>query len=762
MTLSKFKILSVILISLILIPQESSTIKGCGGYDEEDIYDRSLFIPEVIQDVKYDPFFLSVMDYYNFFETQVPGRTINEYPTKEELNLSEWKTYFKGIDGTVVSEIVYQKSETHIDSIILSASGNLNSPNTPFNFFKNRKEFIDGLNYLKLAKRIEEALYRNPWDWNPKAKDFDKLKIEQKECINQFKKIKDNSIKMRYGFQYVRLCHALEEYDKGIQFVENDYLFVPADGEMFYRTHGYEAACHVKKREFSESNLWYAKLYDAKEAYKFEAFESFHPQTDIEWESTLAIAKTNREKELLWHLLGVYVDPIRGMREIAKINPKSNLLPLLLVRTINIVETQLNIGGDNAAAYSPLDYSDLSNYTVDPLFSWSSVRLEQIEGLIKTLEEISMQRDYDKDVWMISLSFLNWIQNKPEECLKWTQAALNATKNNKAVLSQAAINKLLIGFNEVSNLDQISEAKIMSLFDELDRNSKGVKRSENVRKYILGKMQEIYKQQGELTKSELSMPFIYDYYKDENQVQEMIDFMEDDNNSAWNKYLIGRYPISLSDLYDIQAVKRIYKYDFEGALSIYTLHPQTGNSQLLGNPFNSRIKDCHDCDHEMKQSKIYTKKTFVEKMLEIKAKAENTTDPNEKAINYFLYATGLYNMTYYGNARVVSASVIGNGIGETYYNCEKAELNYLIAMEHSKSKEFRAKCLWMAAKCEHNRWLESDYNQREKRDFVAGEYFKTMKELFSDTKYYSEVINECGYFCQFENPGLASCIKNKE
>ncbi len=37
------------------------------------------------------------------------------------------------------------------------------------------------------------------------------------------------------------------------------------------------------------------------------------------------------------------------------------------------------------------------------------------------------------------------------------------------------------------------------------------------------------------------MPFIYDYYKDDKQVQEMIDFMEDENNSAWNKYLIGRY-----------------------------------------------------------------------------------------------------------------------------------------------------------------------------------------------------------------------------
>ncbi len=76
---------------------------------------------------------------------QVQGRTIVSILQKEDLNLSEWKTYFKGIDGTVVSEIVYQKPETHIDSIILSASGSLNSSNTPFSFFQNKSNLLMAL-----------------------------------------------------------------------------------------------------------------------------------------------------------------------------------------------------------------------------------------------------------------------------------------------------------------------------------------------------------------------------------------------------------------------------------------------------------------------------------------------------------------------------------------------------------------------------------------------------------------------------------------
>ncbi len=54
---------------------------------------------------------------------------------------------------------------------------------------------------------------------------------------------------MRYGFQNVRLCYALEDYEKGIQFVENDYLFAPTDGRNVLSYSWLQAACHVKSKE---------------------------------------------------------------------------------------------------------------------------------------------------------------------------------------------------------------------------------------------------------------------------------------------------------------------------------------------------------------------------------------------------------------------------------------------------------------------------------------------------------------------------------
>jgi len=67
----------------------------------------------------------------------------------------------------------------------------------------------------------------------------------------------------------------------------------------------------------------------------------------------------------------------------------------------------------------------------------------------------------------------------------------------------------------------------------------------------------------------------------------------------------------------------------------------------------------------------------------------------------------------------------------------------------------------MLAKCEHNTWLENSWGE-ETGDFNAGVYFKMMNDNFKDSKYYKEVIAQCGYFCTYNSPGNPACIKNKD
>jgi hypothetical protein len=79
---------------------------------------------------------------------------------------------------------------------------------------------------------------------------------------------------------------------------------------------------------------------------------------------------------------------------------------------------------------------------------------------------------------------------------------------------------------------------------------------------------------------------------------------------------------------------------------------------------------------------------------------------------------------------------MSSAIAEEYYNK---------AMGASKDPEFKAKCCFMAAKCEQNTFFchePKDY----KGDFKAGKYFTMLKSNYSATKYYREIIEECGYF----------------
>jgi hypothetical protein len=245
----------------------------------------------------------------------------------------------------------------------------------------------------------------------------------------------------------------------------------------------------------------------------------------------------------------------------------------------------------------------------------------------------------------------------------------------------------------------------------------------------------------------------------------MIDFMSRKDLNGLEKFMVSQYSLKLADLYEVKAVALMYEYHFQEAVREFEKTEGAGKDELYGNPFTIHISDCHDCDHLATQKTKYTKLSFAKKMAELMAKGDTASNAEERAQNYFLYANGLYNMTYYGNGRFIHETRIVNfspygysadeneeALKTNFYNCIESLLWYQKALSLSKNKEFRAKCTWMSAKCEHNIWLGTSPNKDETkpyRDFAGGRFFTDMKTQYSDTKYYQEVINECGYFCTF-------------
>jgi hypothetical protein len=236
-------------------------------------------------------------------------------------------------------------------------------------------------------------------------------------------------------------------------------------------------------------------------------------------------------------------------------------------------------------------------------------------------------------------------------------------------------------------------------------------------------------------------------------------FLEKENKSPFEKLAQSIYPIAIGDVYEFQAVVSTFDNKIDQAYA-YIQKADGGKDILLkANPFNGFIQDCHDCEHAAAQKTKYSKLRLIEIIQIMQTKIKNGEDLFN---NYLLLANAFYNISYYGNARVFyEGSIIGDGQNYTwdldnYYekminSMANAKMYYEKALQFATTNEQKAKCCYMLAKCQRNDFyngagrteLNAGY------DFLAWDGFKLLKNKYSSTKYYSEVIKECGYFAKY-------------
>jgi hypothetical protein len=777
----KLRKYALLLISLVFWPMTFPTGLACYDPGNYDVSSTSVFMPEIVDDKSFDNYFLSMHEFYTNYDTSsiYSHRQIADTSSLEQLNLIEWCEYWPVNDPILLNTLIYSSSTKEIDGILtkLKATQKVNGLYATL-FNDNTK--LAALEYLKLAKQIEHAVSIDAYgSWESSELNIPEIKRLGELVKARYLKTQDRFLKIRYGYQYVRCCFFSNNYSGGIQFFDTNYSFTPNDGHIYYRALGYKAASHYKLRQYGKANLIYARMYGAFNAFRDIVIQSFHVQNEADWTQTLSMATTLREKELLWHLLGVYSDPVRGMREIAALNPQSNLLPLLMVRAVNIAEYNVFLQNSNSGYdINYIEYVEDESVGSTPGNSWKSVLRENLDELYTVLASIRSQRSNDNAAWAVAQGFVMFLKGDYKACVDQSKNALSLEGTNPLVRAQAAINIIMAQSKTISIVGSTEENDVYKLLNDLSVSGQKPMRAINAESYVLTVLSKIYKKQGNLMLAELAQPGMHKYFEDEFKINQMIDFLKLEQSNLLHNYLKKKYPHSLTDIYDLLAINKIYKGDLLGAKTIYTANPEAGALVLAGNPFSSRIVDCHDCDHYMPQKRKYTKKQFVDELISLKQKAEDASQSKEdRAKNYFNYANGLYNMTYYGNARLVSSNTVLDSYGyyspyfsednsysgplspKGYFDCNQALNNYLNALNLNVSKEFNAVCVWMAAKCEHNLWLETSYNDGQNGDFRSGIYFKKMRNEFYDTQFYNDVINECGYFCQYIRPGDFSCIK---
>lgn len=744
-----------------------------GDWSEEEakksLFDQSIMLDNP-QDQAYQPYFRMITT--PFFGN--PDTAESNIAVFNDINVHEWADFFnKKITEAEISTLLYSTDLSKIDHLIFYIKDNAYDkiPRELKEYaiakLDDKAKAKEFLYYLGFAKRCEPIAADDSGAWNydtEQAKPFTAQRCDELITggIKSAANVKNAFIRERYAFQICRLYYQKAKvHDQNYQACLQYYNGVKDDFKenkvIRYRSMGYAAAANFRQGKFAEANYLYSLMYDQCPEMKTIAQYSFRPQEESDFARSLALAKNTREKTVLWHLLGIYGDEARAIREIYALDPKSELLNLLLVRYVSTLEETV----------LPENYQWVYSYATDASprntasigFTADSIHSSELNLIRRIADQSNTQKPY---LWDLSCGYLYVLKNDSKTANDYFKKARQKAPDKALLNDQLHMLDMILKINDLTSISKGFEDGFAKDLDWLLNGKKSETLStDDATFYIRKKLAEKYLAQHNEVKAMLCLNrCVPDFYFNLEKMDRMIDFLKQPAHSDFEKTILGLYPNTVDHLKEAEAILLAYQGKTDAAIA--KMKESSGAEKvLMGNPFTIHINDCHDCDHDAPQKRKFTKLSFLE---EIK-KMEGIVATGKSENDYFLLANAFYNMTYFGNARdfyaceatdIETYGMFLFPLSEDYrhpagkpyeyiFDNSRAEKYYLLARESATNPETKAKCTFMAAKCEQNAYYINKPAD-DVSDFKAGNYFAQLKAQFSDTKYYKEILKECGYF----------------
>ncbi|WP_158795949.1 hypothetical protein [Pedobacter sp. L105] len=730
-----------------------------GDYDDGSY---SNFSPEAFVDHQYSPFFYtSSTSYY--------GDADDDSNTRfNGLVLSEWDDYLNHkIDQKSLKALLFNTTLTGLDSVSDYRNGKLGSLSpglTDLKQIKLDKRRLDNfLSYLILAKKCESFTVNEVrYSWDEKVPAHLPDVLLGAELFKALDKSKDPYIKERLWFQAIRYQYfkersaGSENNSEEIPSLFKKYGSAFPKNMTYYRTLGYLAGHYFNQKDYSEANYLYSLCYNFSSTMKIPSKWSFHPQNEDDWNKSLSLAKTKEEKATLWQMLGLAGDEARAIEEIYAIDPQSEKLELLLSRLINMTEISSYSGTSNLVSI----VSDSASKAEKTILTNNATLVGRIARNNNTAKPC---------FWNLAAGYLNYLNGNDGAAESfYTKAKIQLPKNDKLIIAQYKILDWTLYLSRLKTINAKAESEMVEPITWLANLRDGKDTIPNLRynravTQSISLLGALYKKQGELLKSNC-FDSKTEFYTHNENIESLKALLSKREKTPFEVAMLRYYHLTIEDLYYHQALMLVYQEKIDQAILLMSKSGKNAQAQLLGNPFSIHINDCHDCDFEAVQKKKYTPLSFLN---EIKILKTEIAAGKNTYVNTFLLADAYYNITHYGNARTFYQSEITGqdatsplDIPEvfrpTFTSAKLAEKYYLRARLYAKTKEQKARCTFMAAKCERNDIYNAAYNDKANqhkyywdfdfKDIPSGKYFAELKNSYQKTQYYQEILKECGYF----------------
>jgi hypothetical protein len=504
-----------------------------------------------------------------------------------------------------------------------------------------------------------------------------------------------------------------------------------------------------QQKQYAKSNFHYSQVFDKCPAMRVVSAYCFHPKEEKDWKESLNLAKSNQEKAALWAIQGYYGDEEKAIGEIYSLDSKSEHLDYLLTRLINKQETKI----DNS--FKEKSVIETKKRTKDSIYK------STIDLVVKIAQSDKTAKPY---LWNVAAGYLETLNGNYAQADKHFNKAESKMPQTSLAIIQVRLLRLVNNLSKIEKIDSNNEKTILKdlnwLYFEKTKYQVSNFRYQNATVWSKKYLSALYKSQNNDVMAEL---FDRDnnFYDNEKNLQAMKVFLSENNKTEIEKIGVSVYDVTLDDINNYQAVIATFANKIPEAIDFMQKTNKFQETKFSGNPFNGSIKDCHDCDHVAYQKKKYLQIDFLNT---IKTMQDNIAKGDEVYTNSLLLGNAFYNITHFGNARLFHETNIA-GYGYSPYdfrdkirsmitNCSLAKMYYQKALVAAITNEQKAKCFYMISKCERNEYYNAKYKlvtswweiSDDKINFLAWDGFKTLKKDYSQTKYYQEVINECGYF----------------
>lgn len=573
----------------------------------------------------------------------------------------------------------------------------------------------DALAYVALARRIEPHASLQATDDNgtPRRPPPAALLAEAQAARRA---AKDPFLAQRYAFQVIRVLFYQRDWKATIAFHDQNarQLAAPSQ-ELAWSARMYLAGALRRAHQEARANVELARIYGSYPAFASTALVDFKIAEQADWERTLRAAADVRERTQLWRMLGDKKDdPLVAAQEIVRLDPKSNLLGSLVLRELARAEGMISTS-DEKPEPSRVAARDRAYAVLDRL----ALRLAETPGADRP--------------WLMQLVLGHIAAKRGDLAGARTHLdkALALNGRDPRVVGQAAAS-LSLALAHGFKIDPAHENELAQQMLRLDPKF-GPRAAVNANVRIV--LARAYAKAGNLVEAELLRDGTSPRkWAEAGFIKELIARIGK-RASAWDRFVLADGPTAPA-----LQTELAFRYLLDGdiAAARRTLPAPVRNEPLGTDPFVIHVVDCHDCDHEKYGKSAWTTASTLARLDELVGKAAGNGDAAAEAA--LTIGNALYNVTWYGNARGVLS-----GTHQETRDTGPALRWYKRAFDAAKSRELKVKAAFLAAKCELGDLVNKAPDQSYDTLPVPRTWFKTVRQ-FADTRYYKEILRECGHF----------------